>query len=145
MLVFVINKHGEVLMPCSNRKARVLLKEKKAKVVNYKPFTIQLLYGSSGYTQKTNLGIDAGSKHIGIAITSGNNVLSKGQIDLRQDIKQLLETRKGMGRGRMGGPVAAGPGGICKCPKCGYEEPQIRGQPCMNKKCPKCETRMVRG
>jgi hypothetical protein len=39
MLVFVINKNGEVLMPCSNRKARILLKEKKAKVVNYKPFT----------------------------------------------------------------------------------------------------------
>ena len=48
------------------------------------------------------------------------------------------------GRGRMGG-VAAGPGGVCKCPKCGYEEPQIRGQPCMSKKCPKCGTLMVRG
>ena len=49
------------------------------------------------------------------------------------------------GRGRMGGPLAAGPGGICKCPKCGYEEPQIRGQPCMNKECPKCGTKMTRG
>ncbi len=48
------------------------------------------------------------------------------------------------GRGRMGG-FAAGPGGICKCPKCGYEEPQIRGQPCVNKKCPKCGTLMIRG
>jgi len=36
------------------------------------------------------------------------------------------------GRG-LGGGLAAGPGGICKCPKCGHEEPQIRGQPCMNK------------
>jgi predicted DNA-binding protein (UPF0251 family) len=48
------------------------------------------------------------------------------------------------GRGRMKG-FAAGPGGVCKCPKCGYEQPQIRGQPCMNKKCPKCGTRMTRG
>lgn len=48
------------------------------------------------------------------------------------------------GRGRMGG-VAAGPGGVCRCPKCGYEKPQLRGQPCMNKKCPKCGTRMTRG
>ena len=31
MLVFVINKNGEALMPCSNRKARLLLKEQKAK------------------------------------------------------------------------------------------------------------------
>ena len=46
-------------------------------------------------------------------------------------------------RGRMGGS-AAGPGGNCKCPKCGHEEPQIRGQPCINKKCPKCGTLMTR-
>jgi len=47
------------------------------------------------------------------------------------------------GRGRMGG-FAAGPGGNCVCPKCGYKEPQIIGQPCMNKKCPKCQTNMTR-
>ena len=49
------------------------------------------------------------------------------------------------GRGRMGGPAAAGPDGECVCPKCGYREPQVRGSPCMNKKCPKCETKMRRG
>ena len=48
------------------------------------------------------------------------------------------------GRGRMGG-TAAGPGGECVCPKCGYKEAQIRGQPCMNKKCPKCGDVMARG
>ncbi len=48
------------------------------------------------------------------------------------------------GRGRMG-RFAAGPGGICKCPNCGYEEPQVRSQPCMGKKCPKCQTQMIRG
>lgn len=48
------------------------------------------------------------------------------------------------GRGRMGGQLAAGPGGVCVCPKCGHKEPQIRGQPCMNKKCPKCKTLMTR-
>ena len=49
------------------------------------------------------------------------------------------------GGGRMGGPFAAGPGGVCKCTKCGYEEPQVRGQPCMSKKCPKCGSPMARG
>jgi hypothetical protein len=48
------------------------------------------------------------------------------------------------GRGRMGG-FAAGPGVVCVFTKCGYKEPQIRGQPCMNKKCPKCGTQMTRG
>lgn len=47
------------------------------------------------------------------------------------------------GRGRMGG-FSRGPGGICKCPKCGYKESQVRGIPCMNKKCPKCHTKMIR-
>jgi len=48
------------------------------------------------------------------------------------------------GRGRMGG-MAAGPGGKCVCSKCGYSEPQVRGSPCMNKKCPKCGSKMTRG
>lgn len=41
MLVFVKNKHGENLMPCKPSKARKLLKQKKAKIISYKPFTIQ--------------------------------------------------------------------------------------------------------
>jgi hypothetical protein len=100
MLVFILNKQGKPLMPCKPQKARKLLKEKKAKIVKKIPFTIQLLYGSSGYTQETQLGIDIGSKNIGIATTSNNNVLMKGQIELRQDIKSLLETRKILRRNR---------------------------------------------
>ena len=49
MLVYVLNKHGEALMPCKPKKARKLLEANKAKVVKRTPFTIQLLYGSSGY------------------------------------------------------------------------------------------------
>lgn len=49
------------------------------------------------------------------------------------------------GRGRMGGNKAgAGPGGVCVCPKCGKEVPQIRGQPCNQRKCPKCGNIMAR-
>jgi predicted DNA-binding protein (UPF0251 family) len=53
---------------------------------------------------------------------------------------------RGMGigpGGRMGG-AGMGPGGTCKCPKCGHQEAQVRGQPCMNKECPKCGTPMIR-
>ena len=94
MIVFTINKHGESLMPCKPSKARKLLRDKKAKIINYKPFTIQLLYGSSGYKQSVNLGVDLGAKHIGVAITTDDKVLAKGEIELRQDVKPLLETRK---------------------------------------------------
>ncbi len=53
MLVFVINKHGKPLMPCKPSRARKLLKQGKAKIVKYEPFTIQLLYGSSGFQLPT--------------------------------------------------------------------------------------------
>jgi len=49
------------------------------------------------------------------------------------------------GRGRMGGPRAAGPGGICVCAKCGEKTPHATGQPCAQIACPKCGTQMVRG
>ncbi|MFD3449549.1 RNA-guided endonuclease IscB [Microbacteriaceae bacterium 4G12] len=94
MVVFVKNKYGKSLMPCRPRKARMLLKEKKAKIINYQPFTIQLLYASSGYTQETHIGIDLGAKHVGVAVASCDHVLIKGEIELRQDVKSLLETRK---------------------------------------------------
>lgn len=42
--VYVLNKHGEPLMPCSPGKARILLKQQKACVVKRTPFTIKLLY-----------------------------------------------------------------------------------------------------
>lgn len=81
-------------MPTTPQKARKLLKQNKAKIINYKPFTIQLLYATGEAKQPINLGIDLGAKHIGVAITSKNNVLVKGEIELRQDVKSLLETRK---------------------------------------------------
>jgi len=51
MLVYVLNKHRELLIPCKARRVRSLLKQGKAKVVRRCPFTIQLLFGSSGYRQ----------------------------------------------------------------------------------------------
>lgn len=53
---------------------------------------------------------------------------------------------RGAGRGRMGGPYAAGPGGICVCtnPECKNEVPHQVGVPCYQAKCPKCDSPMVR-
>lgn len=94
LLVYVINKHGKPLMPCKPCKARKLLKDKKAKVVGNCPFTIQLLYGSSGYKQKLNLGVDAGAKTIGLSVTAKEKVLYECEYKLRDDVSKLLNTRK---------------------------------------------------
>lgn len=93
-MVYVLNKNNKPLMPCSNRKARLLLKQNKAIVVNRTPFTIKLKYGSSGYTQPINLGIDAGSKTIGLSATTKDKVLYESEATLRNDIVDLLSTRR---------------------------------------------------
>lgn len=87
-------------MPCSPRKARILLKQKKAKVVKRTPFTIQLLYGSSGYKQPISLGVDAGTKHVGLSATTKNQVLLEAEVQLRTDIQELLATRRQFRRSR---------------------------------------------
>lgn len=91
--VFVKNQRDEALMPCSQRKARLLLKEGKAKIIGYKPFTIQLTVATGESVQEVHLGVDTGAKHIGIAVTSGNKVLAKGEIELRDGIHEDMETR----------------------------------------------------
>ena len=84
---------GQALMPCSQRKARLLLKQKKAKIVGYKPFTIQLTYATGEAKQEVTVGVDEGARHIGIAVVSKDKVLAKGEIELRQDVHSLLMTR----------------------------------------------------
>ena len=100
MPVYVQNKHGQPLMPCSPAKARHLLKDKKAKVIQRTPFTIQLFYGSSGYKQPIILGIDAGSKTIGIAACTETEVIYTAEVKPRNDVVDLLSTRREFRRAR---------------------------------------------
>ena len=51
---------------------------------------------------------------------------------------------RGLGRGRMGGPFAAGPGGECLCLSCGRTKPHVAGQPCNQITCPDCGATMTR-
>ena len=100
MFVYVLNCHGQPLMPCHPRKARLLLKEGLAKVVRMVPFTIQLRYGSSGYTQEVSLGVDAGTHHIGVSATTEQKVLFEAEVKPRTDIQELLATRSQFRRAR---------------------------------------------
>ena len=94
-MVYVLSKTGQPLMPAENHaKVRVLLKQQKAKIVHRCPFTIQLLYDSTDYTQPVSLGIDAGSRHIGVSATTETKVLYEADVTLRNDIVDLLSTRR---------------------------------------------------
>lgn len=98
--VYVLNKHGEPLMPCSPGKARILLKQQKAHVVKRTPFTIKLLHGSAEYKQPITLGVDAGSKHVGLSASTETHELYCEEFTPRNDVVELLSTRRQNRRSR---------------------------------------------
>ena len=106
--VYVLNKHGRPLMPCSPAKARHLLDEGKAKVKKRTPFTIQLVYGSSGYTQEVILGVDAGSKTIGMSASTKKEELFAANVNPRNDVVDLLSTRREFRRARRNRKTSSG-------------------------------------
>lgn len=100
-MVYVLDINGHPLMPTRRSgKVRRMLKNKQAKVVKRCPFTIQLLYKSTTGTQPVSLGIDAGSRHIGASATTETNVLYEADIELRNDIVDLLSSRRELRSGR---------------------------------------------
>ena len=96
-MVYVLNLDGQPLMP-TNRHGKVkhLLREGKARVVKRCPFTIQLLYESTNHKQEITLGVDAGSKIIGLSATTKKKELYASEVELRTDIVDLLSTRRKM-------------------------------------------------
>lgn len=100
MRVYVLNMHGHPMMPCTPRKARLLLKQDRAFVVKRTPFTIQLKFGSSGYKQPVVLGVDAGSKIVGLAATTKDEELFSAELTPRNDVVDLLSSRRELRRSR---------------------------------------------
>lgn len=94
MKVLVINKHGQPLMPTPPRKARILLQLGKAKIVGRNPFTIQLIYGSSGYKQPISLGIDAGYKHVGFSAVTDTEELIGGEVELLDGVSERITEKQ---------------------------------------------------
>jgi len=90
-MVYVLNIDGKALMPTSNAKARILLKNKKAKVKELKPFTIQLLFKTqTEYTQEVTLGIDSGYNNVGFSAITNKKELIVGELKLLQGMKDRL-------------------------------------------------------
>ena len=100
-MIYVRSKDGKALMP-SERGGRIgyLLRHGKAHVVSRVPFVVQLDYESTTYTQEVSLGIDAGSKHIGVSASSEKKELLAAQVELRSDVVNLLSARMELRRTR---------------------------------------------
>lgn len=100
-MIYVRSKEGKALMP-SERGGRIgyLLRHGKAHVVSRVPFVVQLDYESTTYTQEVSLGIDAGSKHIGVSASSEKKELLAAQVELRSDVVNLLSARMELRRTR---------------------------------------------
>ena len=100
-MVYVLDIDGQPLMPTARHgKVRRLLNSHLAKVVKRCPFTIQLLYQSTKETQPVSLGVDAGSKHIGLAATTEKNVVYQEELAPRNDVVKLLSARRALRRSR---------------------------------------------
>jgi len=85
---------GNPLMPTTPRKARILLRGGKAKCIKRTPFTIQLNYATGETKQKVTLGVDSGSKTIGLSASTKDEELYSAEVQIRNDIVNLLSTRK---------------------------------------------------
>jgi hypothetical protein len=70
MAVFVLDKHQKPLMPCSKKRARVLLNRRRARVHSIVPFVIRLVDRTveKSTLQPVRCKIDPGSKTTGIAL-----------------------------------------------------------------------------
>lgn len=94
-MVYVLNKNGQPLMPTGRYgKVKYLLRSGNAVVVNRCPFTIQLTYECTNYTQELTLGIDAGSKKIGTSVTTKEKEYYASEVELRNDITKNLSVRR---------------------------------------------------
>ena len=95
MLVYVINDNGQPLMPTQRfGKVRRMLNSGEAKVVNRCPFTVRLNYHAEENVQPISLGIDAGSKIIGVSATTEDSVLYEAEVEVRNDVSDLLTDRR---------------------------------------------------
>lgn len=105
MRTFVLDNLKQPLMPCSNARARRLLRRGKAAVYRRFPFTIILKEETTNVTQPVSLNIDPGSKITGIALnlTGKNNLKTIFAMHIEHrsfTIKSALESRRAIRRSR---------------------------------------------
>jgi 5-methylcytosine-specific restriction endonuclease McrA len=96
MAVFVLDRSGRPLMPCIEKRARLLLERGRARVHKVMPFTIRLvdLKAEDCGLQALRVKLDPGSQTTGIALvreTAGNGVAVINLFELMHRGKQISE------------------------------------------------------
>jgi hypothetical protein len=94
MRVFVLSHSGKPLMPTTPRRARLWLKTRRARVVACEPFTIQLRFETTTYTQPVTVGVDTGAQMVGIAAAANREVVLQAEMRLRTDVSLKLMQRR---------------------------------------------------
>ena len=103
MYIYVQAQDGTPLMPTQRAgKVRRMLRDGRAVIATHTPFTIRLTYDTTHHTQPVSLGVDAGSKHIGLSAATEHKELYAAEIELRSDIVGNLSDRREARRTRRG-------------------------------------------
>lgn len=94
-------------MPCSEKRARLLLQRKRAVIHKIEPFTIRLKDRKleNSEIQSQRLKLDPGSKTTGFALTRERTehlttIVLLGELKHKQGLKDSLESRRSLRRGR---------------------------------------------
>ena len=102
---FVLDADGKPLSPTKETKAWYMIRKGKAKLVSKYPMVVQLNHVISDdevCKDETRCGIDDGGLHVGIGLVqkcqTKNKVLFKGTVEQRNDVKHLMDVRKGYRR-----------------------------------------------
>jgi len=95
MLIYVLDKNGKPLMPTERAgRVRKLLRDGRAIVASHTPFTVRLTYDTPHYVQPLTAGVDAGTTHVGISVSTDRREYYAAEVELRTDIVENLATRK---------------------------------------------------
>jgi 5-methylcytosine-specific restriction endonuclease McrA len=81
-------------MPTTPQKGRRLLKERKAKVIQQRPFMVQLQYATGENTQEVTLGLDPGYCQSGFSVITAKKELIAGTVQFRKDVSKKLTERR---------------------------------------------------
>ena len=94
-IIYVLAASGKPLMPTRRQnKVWYWLRHGLAKVVSREPFTIQLRFETTEYRQPVTVGVDTGSKTVGMAATTNGAVVYQAEVHLRTDITDKLTQRR---------------------------------------------------